>query len=229
MTVTLSNDEQISAGGPMYHYQYRLIVIGDSTVGKSSLLKYFTEGRRAEISDPTVGVDFYARMLEPRPDLRIKLQLWDTAGQEKFRSITRSYYRNSVGVIVVYDISNHLTFDHVMDWLNEAEANVGGPCPSSCVFQLIGHKADLESERQVMYEEGEFLAKYHKIKFIETSAITGDNIQEAFLMIAREITKRLEDGELKISDGWEGIKSGMSPAKAVSLTDTEAPISKCYC
>lgn len=70
---------------PIYHYQYRIILIGDSTVGKSSLLRYFTEGRSAEISDPTVGVDFYARLLEIKPDFRIKLQLWDTAGQEKFR------------------------------------------------------------------------------------------------------------------------------------------------
>jgi len=70
---------------PMYHYQYRIILIGDSTVGKSSLLRYFTEGRSAEISDPTVGVDFYARMVEIKPNYRIKLQLWDTAGQEKFK------------------------------------------------------------------------------------------------------------------------------------------------
>ena len=86
MTVTYGDEHSLSgAFGPMYHYQYRLILIGDSTVGKSSLLKYFTEGRRAEICDPTVGVDFYARMIELRPYLRIKLQLWDTAGQEKFR------------------------------------------------------------------------------------------------------------------------------------------------
>lgn len=86
MTVTYGDEHSFSGSfGPMYHYQYRLILIGDSTVGKSSLLKYFTEGKTAEISDPTVGVDFYTRMVEIRPDLRVKLQLWDTAGQEKFR------------------------------------------------------------------------------------------------------------------------------------------------
>lgn len=80
-------DEQIMAAdyAPMYRYQFRVILIGDSTVGKSSLLKYFTEGKVAEIIDPTVGVDFYARMLELKPGYRVKLQLWDTAGQEKFR------------------------------------------------------------------------------------------------------------------------------------------------
>lgn len=162
--------------GPMYNYQYRIILIGDSTVGKSSILRYFTEGRCLEISDPTVGVDFYSRMIQVKPGLKVKLQLWDTAGQEKFKSITRSYYRNSVGIIVVYDITNRKTFEHVQEWLAEAEANVSGPDPSQCVFLLIGHKADLEKNREVLYEEGEYFAKYHKIKFIETSAVSGDNV-----------------------------------------------------
>ncbi|KHJ80812.1 Ras family protein, partial [Oesophagostomum dentatum] len=129
--------------GPLFHYQYRVIIIGDSTVGKSSLLKYFTEGKSsllkyftegkvAEISDPTVGVDFYARMIELRPGFRVKLQLWDTAGQEKFRSITRSYYRNSVGVMLVYDISNRVRFENINGWLHEAEANMGGANPGKC-------------------------------------------------------------------------------------------------
>lgn len=182
---------------PMYHYQYRIILIGDSTVGKSSLLRYFTEGRSAEISDPTVGVDFYSRLVEIKPDFRIKLQLWDTAGQEKFRlnrfdlwvinpfhrfrSITRSYYRNSVGVIVVYDITNRKSFDHIVDWLSEAEANISGPDPSQCVFLLVGHKADLEDKREVLYEEGEYLAKYRKLKFLETSALSGENVNVSFI------------------------------------------------
>ena len=112
---------------------------------------------------------------------RDSFRLWDTAGQEKFKSITRSYYRNSAGVIVVYDITNRKTFDHVTEWLAEAEANVSGPDPSQCVFQLIGHKADLDKAREVLYEEGEYFAKYHKIKFIETSAFSGDNVNVSHL------------------------------------------------
>ncbi|CAG9536782.1 unnamed protein product [Cercopithifilaria johnstoni] len=215
---------------PMYRYQFRVIMIGDSTVGKSSLLRYFTEGKCAEICDPTVGVDFYARMVEIKPGYRIKLQLWDTAGQEKFRSITRSYYRNSVGVIIVYDITNRSTFDHVAQWLKEAEQNVGGPQPNNCVFQLIGHKADLNNERQVMYEEGEYFAKYNKIKFLETSAVTGENVQESFKMIAREICNRIQNGQLRLVDGWEGIRSGMMRAKSLTLSEgSNAPSSTCAC
>lgn len=207
--------------GPLFHYQFRVILIGDSTVGKSSLLKYFTEGKIAEISDPTVGVDFYARMVELRPNFRVKLQLWDTAGQEKFRSITRSYYRNSVGVMLVYDISNRASFENISSWLHEAESNMGGPNPGKCVFQLVGHKSDDHSERRVDYEEGEYFAKYHRMKFIETSAITGKNVFDAFLMMAQEVYKRVEEGFLRPTDGWEGVKGGLMRSQSISLSEKD--------
>lgn len=100
-----------------------------------------------------------------------------------YRSITRSYYRNSVGVIVVYDITNRKSFEHVADWLAEAEASIGGPDPSQCVFLLVGHKADLTSKREVLYEEGEYLAKYRKLKFLETSALSGENVNVIFKIL----------------------------------------------
>ncbi|VDN01944.1 unnamed protein product [Thelazia callipaeda] len=227
-----SEDEDLdtSAFTPMYQYQFRVILIGDSTVGKSSLLKYFTEGKCADICDPTVGVDFYARMVEIHPECRIKLQLWDTAGQEKFRSITRSYYRNSVGAIIVYDITNRSTFENVADWLAEAENNVGGPQPNNCVFQLVGHKTDLEAQREVMHEEGEYFAKYHKIKFLETSAVTGENVLETFMMIAREIYSRIERGQLRIADGWEGIRSGITLDRSIISSESSTmQSSTCTC
>ncbi|VDO40455.1 unnamed protein product [Haemonchus placei] len=186
--------------GPLFHYQFRVILIGDSSVGKSSLLRYFTEGKIAEISDPTVGVDFYACMIE---------------------SITRSYYRNSVGVMLVYDISNRASFENINGWLHEAEANMGGPNPSKCVFLLIGHKSDNQCERRVDYEEGEYFAKYHKMKFIETSAITGKNVYDAFLMMAQEIYKRVEEGSLRPTDGWEGVKGGLMRSQSICLSETD--------
>ncbi|MCP9261965.1 Ras-related protein Rab-39B [Dirofilaria immitis] len=186
---------------------------------------YTPIGKCAEICDPTVGVDFYARMVEVKPGYRVKLQLWDTAGQEKFRSITRSYYRNSVGVIIVYDITNRLTFEHVGQWLKEAEQNVGGPQPNNCVFQLIGHKADLDDERQVMYEEGEYFAKYNKIKFWKLQ-----QLRESFKMIAREICDRIENGQLRVVDGWEGIRSGMIRTRSLSLSESfDTSYSTCAC
>uniref|UniRef100_A0A0N5BGY2 Ras-related protein Rab-39B n=1 Tax=Strongyloides papillosus TaxID=174720 RepID=A0A0N5BGY2_STREA len=218
----MEDDDSMSNAGIPFYYQFRIILIGDSTVGKSSLLKYFSDGRFAEISDPTVGVDFYTRIVTLENGLRIKLQLWDTAGQEKFKSITRSYYRNSVGVIIAYDIQQRQSFENVEKWLVEAQDNVGGPFPDNCVFQLVGHKSDLHSQREVMYEEGSCFAKYHDMKFIETSACTGENVEECFLMITREIYKRFEKGELQLTDGWDGIKSAqLIGYDAISLCEDD--------
>uniref|UniRef100_A0A0K0FE09 Ras-related protein Rab-14 (inferred by orthology to a human protein) n=1 Tax=Strongyloides venezuelensis TaxID=75913 RepID=A0A0K0FE09_STRVS len=218
----MEDDDSMSNAGIPFYYQFRIILIGDSTVGKSSLLKYFSDGRFAEISDPTVGVDFYTRIVTLENGLRIKLQLWDTAGQEKFKSITRSYYRNSVGVIIAYDIQQRQSFENVEKWLVEAQDNVGGPFPGNCVFQLVGHKSDLHSQREVMYEEGSCFAKYHDMKFIETSACTGENVEECFLMITREIYKRFEKGELQLTDGWDGIKSAqLIGYDAISLCEDD--------
>ncbi|XP_065545771.1 ras-related protein Rab-39B isoform X2 [Lathamus discolor] len=125
-------------------YQFRLIVIGDSTVGKSCLIRRFTEGRFAQISDPTVGVDFFSRLVEIEPGKRIKLQIWDTAGQERFRSITRAYYRNSVGGLLLFDITNRRSFQNVHEWLEETKVHVQ---PYQIVFVLPGHKEEWKRGR----------------------------------------------------------------------------------
>ena len=142
-------------------------------------------------------------------EVPVSLQHFIDSASIAFSSITRSYYRNSVGVLVVYDITQRDSFEHVAAWLQEAQANVAAPDPSMCVFQLVGHKADLLARREVLYEEGEYFAKYHKIKFIETSAIDGANVEEAFLTIARDIYARVERGELRAQPGWDGVKAGM--------------------
>ncbi|EDO32176.1 predicted protein [Nematostella vectensis] len=189
---------------PKYFYQFRIILIGDSTVGKSSLLRQFTEGQFFENSDPTVGVDFHVRVLELKGDVRIKLQIWDTAGQERFRSITYSYYRNTVGCLIIYDITNRDSFVNVMDWYKEAKQCVE---EAEVVFMLVGHKIDKESKRVVSTEEGECFAEAHNMMFIETSAKVLCNIEEAFISVAEEVYKRMERGELGLRDGWDGIKA----------------------
>ncbi|XP_045871542.1 ras-related protein Rab-39A isoform X2 [Meles meles] len=178
-------------------YQFRLIVIGDSTVGKSCLLHRFTQGRfpglRSPACDPTVGVDFFSRLLEIEPGKRIKLQLWDTAGQERFRSITRSYYRNSVGGFLVFDITNRRSFEHVKDWLEEAKMHVQ---PFRIVFLLVGHKCDLASRRQVTREEAENL-----------SADCGGEAQKRVLLLTSDRPKNdggETGGHLRISTDING-------------------------
>lgn len=192
---------------PIFDYQFRLILIGDSTVGKSCLLKYFTDGKFAEVCDPTVGVDFFARLIEVKSGVRVKLQLWDTAGQERFRSITRSYYRNSVGVLIVFDITKRASFESITSWLSEAKFHIE---PHQAVYMIIGHKSDCETERQVSPREGSQFAKVNGLKYMETSAKNGKNVEDCFLTIAKDIYKLLEEGKVKIEDGWDGIKPGFS-------------------
>ncbi|XP_073194959.1 ras-related protein Rab-39A [Lepidochelys kempii] len=209
-------------------YQFRLIVLGDSTVGKSCLLHRFTEGRFPGPlhCDPTVGVDFFSRLVEIEPGKRVKLQLWDTAGQERFRSITRSYYRNSVGGLLVFDITNRRSFEHVKDWLEEAKMHVQ---PFQIVFLLVGHKCDLVSQRQVTREEAEKLSSACGMKYIETSAKDATNVEESFTILTRDIYELVKKGEISIQDGWEGVKSGFVPNVVHSSEEAVKPRRRCIC
>lgn len=175
-----------------------------------------------------MGVDFFASMMEVKDGTRIKLQLWDTAGQERFRSITKSYYRkkdkqsavieslnnftvvlgNSVGVLLVYDVCNHASFEHIPLWLLEAKRHIE---PYRPVFALVGCKLDLVNNgenREVSVEEAKTFAEQHELIYVETSARTGINVREAFALVTQEIYNRIKSGEYKVESGWEGIKTG---------------------
>merc|ERR1712137_521592 len=136
-----------------YAYLFKYIIIGDTGVGKSCLLLQFTDKRFRPNHDLTIGVEFGARLikLENKP---IKLQIWDTAGQESFRSITRSYYRGASGALLVYDISRRDTFTHLTRWLEEARQNAN----ANMVIMLIGNKSDLERREVAFEEEGKAFA-----------------------------------------------------------------------
>ena len=196
---------------PIFEYQFRVILIGDSTVGKSSLLRRFTDETFAEVSDPTVGVDFFAKLVKMSDGTAIKLQLWDTAGQERFRSITKSYYRNSVGVLVVYDICNKESFSHISTWMSEAKRHIE---PHKAVFVLVGCKYDIAKKdktgnvREVSEEEAKEFAETNGINHFETSARTGLNVDEVFSCLSQTIYNKILEGDYRIQDGWDGIKKG---------------------
>ncbi|XP_067862817.1 ras-related protein Rab-39B-like [Heptranchias perlo] len=192
----------------IWQYQFRVILLGDSTVGKSSILKRFTDGTFSEIQDPTVGVDFYARLLEVEPGCRIKLQLWDTAGQERFRSITRSYYRNSVGGLLMFDVTNRKSFESIREWLKEVNTHV---YPNKTIFVLIGHKSDLTAERKVSREEAEKLADTLGLDYLETSAKNNTNVDKAFMKLTQCIYDSMKVGEIAFEHGWDGVKRGFNP------------------
>ncbi|XP_050765655.1 LOW QUALITY PROTEIN: ras-related protein Rab-42 [Gymnogyps californianus] len=189
---------------PRGHYQFRVIVLGDAAVGKSSLLRCFAEGPQgdggAAAPCPTVGVEFYSRTVPLPPAGKAKLQLWDTAGQERFRSITRSFYRSAAGVLLVFDLTNRASFEHVPEWYREA----AGDRPPA--FVLVGHKCDLAAERAVSAEEAGHLAATLGMAFVETSARGNLNVELAFQTLARGIQRALGRGGLSPHRRCGGIR-----------------------
>jgi len=191
-----------------YAYLFKYIIIGDTGVGKSCLLLQFTDKRFQPVHDLTIGVEFGARMISSIDNRQIKLQIWDTAGQESFRSITRSYYRGAAGALLVYDITRRDTFNHLTRWLEEARQNAN----ASMVIMLIGNKSDLDHRRQVSKEEGEKFAKDHGLIFLETSAKTAANVEEAFINTAAKIYENIQNGIYDVTNEAHGIKVGMAAA-----------------
>lgn len=171
-------------------------------MGKSCLLLQFTDKRFQHVHDLTIGVEFGSRMVTI-DDKQIKLQIWDTAGQESFRSITRSYYRGAAGALLVYDITRRETFDHLASWLEDARQHAN----PNMTIMLIGNKSDITHRRAVSHEEGEAFAREHGLVFLETSAKTSDNVEEAFIHTARKICEKI-DGGLDVSNESFGIKVG---------------------
>ncbi|BBH00471.1 20S proteasome beta subunit PBB2 [Prunus dulcis] len=186
-----------------YDYLFKYIIIGDTGVGKSCLLLQFTDKRFQPVHDLTIGVEFGARMvtIDGRP---VKLQIWDTAGQESFRSITRSYYRGAAGALLVYDITRRETFNHLASWLEDARQHAN----PNMTIMLIGNKSDLAHRRAVSKEEGEQFAKENGLLFLEASARTAQNVEEAFIKTAAKILQNIQDGVFDVSNESSGIKVG---------------------
>jgi len=204
--VNLFNSERFSVGRNekmAYNYLFKYIIIGDTGVGKSCLLLQFTDKRFQPVHDLTIGVEFGARMINIEAK-QIKLQIWDTAGQESFRSITRSYYRGAAGALLVYDITRRETFNHLTCWLEDARQHSN----SNMTIMLIGNKSDLEHKRAVSTEEGEQFAKENGLIFIETSAKTAANVEEAFINTAKKIYEKIQKGVFDVTNETFGIKLG---------------------
>ena len=182
-----------------------------SGVGKSCLLLQFTDKRFQPVHDLTIGVEFGARMVNLEGDKLVKLQIWDTAGQESFRSITRSYYRGAAGALLVYDITRRDTFQHLSRWLEEARQHA----QSNMVIMLIGNKNDLEHRRAVSTEEGKAFAEANGLIFLETSAKTAYNVESAFINTAENIHGKIVSGEIDVSNESHGIKVGMAGGSGV--------------
>ncbi|KAI8993684.1 ras family-domain-containing protein [Pilobolus umbonatus] len=184
-----------------YDYIIKFIIIGDTGVGKSCILLQFTDNRFMAAHDLTIGVGFGARFITVN-DQQIKLQIWDTAGQESFRSITKSYYRGAAGALLVYDITRRETFENLPAWL----ADVRQCANPNTAIMLIGNKSDLDSNRKVSREEAEKFAQDNDLFFLETSAKSANNIEEAFVKTVEAIQKKIQNGTIDMKNESNGIK-----------------------
>lgn len=168
-----------------YDYLFKLLLIGDSGVGKSCLLLRFADDTYTESYISTIGVDFKIRTID-LDGKTIKLQIWDTAGQERFRTITSSYYRGAHGIIVVYDTTDLESFNNVKQWLHEIDRYAS----DNVNKLLVGNKSDLTSKRAVSFDQAKEFADSLGIEFIETSAKNSTNVEKAFMMMASQIKAR---------------------------------------
>lgn len=177
----------MAASTAEYDYLFKLLLIGDSGVGKSCLLLRFADDTYTESYISTIGVDFKIRTIE-LDGKTIKLQIWDTAGQERFRTITSSYYRGAHGIIVVYDVTDMESFTHVKDWITEIERFAS----ENVNRLLIGNKCDLVSKRAVTEADArEYSESLTNMPFLETSAKNSTNVEQAFLTMAAQIKTRM--------------------------------------
>ncbi|XP_029814663.1 ras-related protein Rab-11A isoform X2 [Manacus vitellinus] len=161
-----------------YDYLFKVVLIGDSGVGKSNLLSRFTRNEFNLESKSTIGVEFATRSIQV-DGKTIKAQIWDTAGQERYRAITSAYYRGAVGALLVYDIAKHLTYENVERWLKELRDHAD----SNIVIMLVGNKSDLRHLRAVPTDEARAFAEKNGLSFIETSALDSTNVEAAFQTI----------------------------------------------
>nr|XP_032832006.1 ras-related protein Rab-37-like isoform X2 [Petromyzon marinus]XP_032832007.1 ras-related protein Rab-37-like isoform X2 [Petromyzon marinus]XP_032832008.1 ras-related protein Rab-37-like isoform X2 [Petromyzon marinus] len=189
----------LSSSGEFCDLASKVMLVGDSGVGKTCLLVRFKDGAFLSGSFiSTVGIDFRNKVVTV-DEAKVKLQIWDTAGQERFRSVTHAYYRDAHALLLLYDITSRTSFDNIRAWLTEiheyAQQNV--------VIMLLGNKTDMAGERSVKREDGERLAKEYGVPFMETSAKTGTNVELAFMAIARELKHRaikLPNDKFRIQD-----------------------------
>ena len=163
-----------------YDHIFKVLLLGNSDVGKSSLILRYVDQVWSDTFVPTIGVDFKVKTLEI-DNKQIKMQIWDTAGQERFRNVISSYFRGSHGILLIYDITNRDSFKNLENWLTEIEKNAS----QNVLKILIGNKNDLVDDREIKAEEGQAFANRNGMQFIETSAKMNTNVTEAFEALAK--------------------------------------------
>ncbi|XBI01998.1 hypothetical protein VPH35_130634 [Triticum aestivum] len=215
------------AGAMEEDYVFKVVVIGDSGVGKTQLLGRFTRGEFCLDSKSTIGIEFQTRTVDIA-GRRVKAQIWDTAGQERYRAVTSAYYRGALGAMLVYDVTRRDSFAHVARWVAELRAHAD----KSIVVALVGNKADLAAaapgRREVGADEAEAFAEEQGLFFYEASALSGDNVEAAFLGLLEEIHATVSRKPLEAARGnGDGdddvlVLKGISLSQELSMMETSA-------
>lgn len=195
-------------------YIFKIVLLGDSAVGKSNLLSRYTKNEFSRNSKATIGVEFQAKTLEI-DNKEIKAQIWDTAGQERFRAVTSAYYRGAVGALLVYDISRRQTFQNICRWLEELRMH----SDPGIVTMLVGNKCDLKEARKVSVDDGAALAQSEDLFFMETSALDSTNVSIAFQTIVKAIYNVTSRKVLSFDN--QKLETALTNSKTLKLDDSE--------
>ncbi|XP_067934233.1 ras-related protein Rab-2A-like [Watersipora subatra] len=208
-----------------YDYAVKCIVLGDSGVGKTSLVQRLNDnGKRTMKTTPTVEGIYHAKSL--KIDQRtIQLSIWDTAGQEAFRSVTRIYYRGASCAIIIYDVTRRSTFNSLQSWLDDLKAHSSN---SKAVLVLVANKCDLVDERAVSHEEGQLFARRHQMSYLETSAEKSTSINSMLELVSQEVYNNIKIGSIVPNPESNGIRVGRKPS-ASEQEDERRQKSSCGC
>ena len=188
-----------------YEMMFKVVLVGDSSVGKTNIMSKYLKNEFHEDSKATVGVEFGSKQFTVEGH-KIKAQIWDTAGQERYKAMTSAYFKGAKGAFIVYDITSKSSFESVDRWLNDLRVSAD----KNLTVIIIGNKCDLEQQRDVKKEQGEEKSKSNGVAFMETSALSGENIDKAFDKMVNEVFKKcheefISDGDLDIVGGSEDI------------------------
>ena len=162
---------------------YKILLLGDSSVGKSCLLLRYCQEAFQELHLATIGLDFRLKTITLENNRVLKIQIWDSAGQDRFQSITKNYYKGANGILLVFDITDKSSFEHIRNWIEQIKEEAA----EKIVIYLVGNKIDKNDQRVVNYDEGKKLAEEFKLKYYETSARTNENVDSTFLDLIKEV------------------------------------------